>query len=1202
MLSQFKQKLITIFVSFPAKVIASLFVFYCLFGYFAVNPLAQKLLPWIAEEKLASKASVGQVTFDPLQLKVTIENFKLTEKNDAILAGFANLTVDFESSSILNWAWKFKEISIGSPQAKVAISPQGKLNWENLLAKLDEDKSTNDNSIPRLVIEHISIKRGNIEYVDANRTKPLKVVLAPLDFELGKFSTLPKDRGDYLIAANLPEHGGKLKWKGNIGVNPIASKGFVSVDDVKLDKLMHIIKGVELPFTARNGIIQTKFKYSFSLPKDLPKLTLNKVTIDLQGIVGDVPIGNVSLKTASLKIPDLDFEMSDTPLLKFQDLSVKFLDLKISKGKEPLLYLPQIDIHQVSLDLAMKQAKIGQVFLPHGLLNAVMDRKGAFNWQAEHTEVTKVVNKDSKESTSDKSTTANDESPFMLDIADIQLQHWKLQFINQALLNPLQVNVNDFNLGLSLSMPEGNAEVKQIQSTLINTMAKVSPSNQVASIDKIQLTDGEIKLAENQVNISSLVLSGLKTQLIKDANKTLNWQTILTPAIKDSKSSPASHATQKSDWALSLKKFIVENANLHIEDRSLNAPVVLDFEKINVEVNDSSENLKRSLPIKATFKIKQGGQFSSQGKLTPLPFATDLDLKLSNFSLKPLGSYVNQFALLKLNEGSANISGKLGAKTHQDLSLIFNGGFGINNLQITEEVGDAPFLSWESLFSNSLKVSLLPNQVYMAQLDIVKPQGKFIINQDKTMNVQRIQRNQSGAAAIEVPVKEASNAALQVKTETTGGMLQAAKSSINSGEEAVEDKTSVSLPENEGSTEDPFPVNIDTLRINDAALEFADFSLTPQFGTNIHSLTGVINGISTNASSTAQVELDGRVDDYGAARIRGSLQPFKATNFTDIKLTFTNLEMNRLTPYSGKFAGRRIDSGKLSVDLEYKINQRQLAGENKFVINKLKLGEKIESADAANLPLDLAIAILEDSDGVIDLELPITGSLDDPKFSYGSIVWKAIKNVLGKIVTAPFRALGKLFGGDGDKLQAIVFEAGSAKLSPPEFEKLKMVSNALAKRQGLLLGILPSYDEGLDSASLQQYILRRKVAEEIGLTLAEGQAAGPIDLNNAKTRKAIDELYDNLTKKSLFKKLASKLEKPKEGHYEEALEKLTLSIQVTEQDLQALAKSRGIAIQEALVAAGVGLDRLNVESPEKSKSDPKTDSVNTKLILKVKQS
>ena len=191
-----------------------------------------------------------------------------------------------------------------------------------------------------------------------------------------------------------------------------------------------------------------------------------------------------------------------------------------------------------------------------------------------------------------------------------------------------------------------------------------------------------------------------------------------------------------------------------------------------------------------------------------------------------------------------------------------------------------------------------------------------------------------------------------------------------------------------------FPVSIETVRIENAALEFADLSLKPQFGTQIHSLTGVINGVSTNASAIAQVELDGKVDDYGAARIRGSVQPFKATNFTDLKLAFTNLEMNRLTPYSGKFAGRRIDSGKLSVDLEYKIKQRQLSGENKFVINKLKLGEKVDSAEAANLPLDLAIAILEDSDGVIDLDLPITGSLDDPKFSYGSIVWKAIRNAV----------------------------------------------------------------------------------------------------------------------------------------------------------------------------------------------------------------
>ena len=262
------------------------------------------------------------------------------------------------------------------------------------------------------------------------------------------------------------------------------------------------------------------------------------------------------------------------------------------------------------------------------------------------------------------------------------------------------------------------------------------------------------------------------------------------------------------------------------------------------------------------------------------------------------------------------------------------------------------------------------------------------------------------------------------------------------------------------------------------------------------------------------------------------------------------------------------------------------------------MGEKVDSADAANLPLDLAIAILEDNDGIIDLDLPTSGSLDDPKFSYGNIVWKAIKNVLTKIVTSPFRALGSLFGADSEKLEAISYEAGSAAIAPPEQEKLKTVSQALSKRLGLAIGITPSYDNALDSRALQETMLRNKVALEMGIKLADGQRPGPIDLSNQKTQKAIDVLYDTLTKKSLLKKLASKLEKPKEGHYEEALEKLTASIEVTEPNLQALAKSRGEAIQQALVSAGITADRVHIDDPIKTKTDDKT--INTKLTLDVK--
>lgn len=228
-----------------------------------------------------------------------------------------------------------------------------------------------------------------------------------------------------------------------------------------------------------------------------------------------------------------------------------------------------------------------------------------------------------------------------------------------------------------------------------------------------------------------------------------------------------------------------------------------------------------------------------------------------------------------------------------------------------------------------------------------------------------------------------------------------------------------------------------------------------------------------------------------------------------------------------------------------------------------------------------------------------SGSLDDPQFSYGSIVWKAIKNVLTKIVTSPFRALGKLFGGSADNLDAIVFEAGNTDLAPPEQEKLKAVGEALGKRLGLALSIAPGYDAALDTRAIQEQTLRRKVAEEMGITLEPGQKAGPIDLTNPKVQKAIDALHDDLTKKGLLKRLASKFDKPEAGHYEAAQEKLTLSIEVKESDLQALAQARGEAIQSALTKAGVDAQRMHIAKPVAQSGNTKTKATQTKLSLEV---
>lgn len=1205
----------------PTKIVLGLYAFYVLFSWLAINPLAKQLVPWIAEKQLASQASVGQVRFNPFNLTAVVDDFKLNTLQGKPLASFAQLKVDVELSGIFNLAWKLKEIRLQAPQTVIAIQPNGQLNWDALIAKLNEDKSPPSDNLPRVVINQLAIVQGQVLYEDAQRTTPFQAQLTPINFELEGFSTLPQDRGDYLIAAKFADNGGTLKWKGNMGVNPVASKGEVALENIALAGLSRIVKDSQLPFKLQQGKLQAHFGYDFTLPNDQPQLLLSAIAVELNKLALTLHLNQqnqasstaISLDKFTAKLPQLMFTQQQQTQLAFEQLNVEGQLLQIQHGEQTLFTLPMIALQNIALDLAKQQAQIAQVQLSQGAIVAKRARDGSVDWQTAFTP-SKAPASSPETATTEiitDPTLADSEhasKPFAVNIAAVQLQDWSLKVEDQTFNQPLSLDVQDIDIDFGINNDAGQWTLQQLQTQLNTiTLKAAKHTKPVATLNQIALTQGNIGIDAKTVDIQSIVLSGLNTEVIQPKQGPLNWLNLLeTKALQTNTpqaSTPQSNAGTQAPaaWSVNLAKLALDQSKLHIEDQTTNQPMQLDIEKIGLEVRHVSLDLNKPLPVKASFAIKQGGRFETQGNVTPMPFKGALNLKLSDAAFKPFAPYLNQFAKLDLGSGSASIHGKVTMQQQKTFGLNFNGGVSVKQLALNEEATQTPFLTWQLLASDDVSFSLSPNRLHLGVLKLQQPTGKFIIYEDKTTNISRILRSSDNAPpVVEAPTSDASSSQSIINTLTSNNSLtQSAASSV----QAIADKPQALPPTPAVSNtpyEEAFPVNIETTRIQDAELEFADFSLTPQFGTKMHSLSGVINSISTNPQATAQLELDGKVDEYGAAKIRRSLQPFQATQFTDVKLAFTNLEMNKLTPYSGKFAGRRIDSGKLSVDLEYKIKQRQLAGENKFVINKLKLGERVESKDAADLPLDLAIAILEDSDGVIDLDLPISGSLDDPQFSYGSIVWKAIKNVLTKIVTAPFRALGKLFGGSGENLDAIMFDAGQYTLAPPEQEKIQSVSQALSKRLSLAITINPSYDPNLDKRALQELILRRQVADNMGLALAPDQPPGPIDLTNPKVQKAIDSLHDDLTNKGLLKRLKEKFETPEAGHYEAAQEKLTQSIAVKETDLTQLAQQRGEAIRDALTSVGIDPQRVRINNAMAQKNkDIKTKLVPSKLSLEV---
>lgn len=578
----------------------------------------------------------------------------------------------------------------------------------------------------------------------------------------------------------------------------------------------------------------------------------------------------------------------------------------------------------------------------------------------------------------------------------------------------------------------------------------IAPKNDASAtlaIGRIALSGGAFDLQKKRLSVQAITLSGGNVSAIRDARGVINLMHFVPPVKASPKTAPPK--TLAKEWTYRIGRIALTGFGIDIADRAAKAAFVL--RDVNAEVRDISGERTVPLPVSLSFRQPAGGRFTAQGSVIPATKAADIAVSADALSLTPLQPYLARQTLLKIADGTVSSRGKV---EFDGKNAAYTGSLSVDGLRLIEQDNRQTFLAWTSLSTQTLDVSskrLIVRELFLKGLDT-----KLLIARDKTVNFAKIIRKQAKPAA---PTPAATK---------------------------------------------PFPVRLARLRIWDSQLDFADQSLALPFGTHIHALSGtVVNIASQQGGAPARLQIEGQIDDYGMARAAGRINLFRPTDLLDVKVAFKNVEMTRLTPYSATFAGRRIDSGKLSLDLEYRIKNRQLTGNNHIVMDRLTLGERIESPTARNLPLDLAIAILEDSEGRIDLGLPVSGSLDDPKFSYRQIVWKAIVNVLTKVATSPFRALGALFGSD-DKFDGLVFEAGRAGLTPPEREKLIAFAAGLNKHPKLAASIAGPWSDA-DRTALQDLQLRKAIAKKLGL-LADGDP-GLITPDQPKVKSILESLY-----------------------------------------------------------------------------------------------
>ncbi|HEX6320216.1 MAG TPA: DUF748 domain-containing protein [Burkholderiales bacterium] len=387
--------------------------------------------------------------------------------------------------------------------------------------------------------------------------------------------------------------------------------------------------------------------------------------------------------------------------------------------------------------------------------------------------------------------------------------------------------------------------------------------------------------------------------------------------------------------------------------------------------------------------------------------------------------------------------------------------------------------------------------------------------------------------------------------------------------------------------EGSFRAAVERLQLTGGTLHFADRSLENPFEVTVVALAGVVTGFSTGAGEPARVQLNGRVQPYGDARIRGTIDLGAPTSLADIRARLRNLRLEAFNPYVAKFAGYRIASGRVSAELRYVLKDGRLVGDNELVFEEMRLGEKVESASALDLPLELAVALLADAEGRISLDVPVSGNLRDPQFDFGAIVARAVGNVLRKIVTAPFRALAGLLGAKDRDLGQIAFAAGAAVLSPPAEEDVAQVAKALEERPRLGVLVHGGYDPERDLDALRLRAARQEIAAQAGIDPAKA-----LDFGDPKVLRAAERLY--------LKRVGDRQELHKlretEPQYGRALvRRLAAALPIGEAAVDVLARARAETVRAGLLAQGVDPQRVRIEPPRANPAGK--DGIATELAL-----
>lgn len=684
---------------------------------------------------------------------------------------------------------------------------------------------------------------------------------------------------------------------------------------------------------------------------------------------------------------------------------------------------------------------------------------------------------------------------------------------------------------------EVKIQLSKIGASLKDLDLKQYPENEALVVLKdIQLSEGELNWPEASFHLGKIQIADGEVWAKISPDGQLNFSQLVASETSDNE--------QSSPWQFANDLISINRIKLNYLDESAANPTAIVVEDIALEVKNISNKPQQDIDLNAGFSLL-GGKFESTAKFQLNPFGNAKGTyKVAQLPVKAAQPFVDDYALVDIVDGELAAEGKI---TTADNTLKIQGSAQIDKFKMLEKSNGKTILTWKELKLTRIIADVDKRKLNIGRVQFNEAYADFNIAADGTHTLTRILKDSETPASTK------------------------------------EDKAPEAAPD--ASPE--FSYLIGRVDFENASGKFSDATLPLPFSADVAKINGTISTLDSTSHSPAKVKLEGQVSDYGEMVITGDILPLEPKQKTRMNVNFNNIDISEFSPYAIKFAGREIAKGKMDLDLEYDINQSRMHGKNHIVLHDFALGRRVEQAGAIDLPLDLAVALLKDKDGVIRTDLPVEGNVDDPKFDYGTTIRQAIRKLITNVAAAPFRFLAGLVGvGQNKDLGYISFFAGRTDLSPAQNEKVKQLGEALIKRPDLQITISGVYSASFDTAELQEEKFETKLREQISKGLADA------NIGSRKYVSTMEKLYkekgltpdlDELKRNAKAQAQAEDDENQNVdqlSYIRTVKEKLVATEIITQDDLLQLAENRAQVLYENLIQVpGVNAAQIKIGEP-----------------------